>query len=398
MPKSVALLVEQAEHQLEVWCYAEFTKWEYRKPWREFAAYCQERDLSSPRRQDGEAFVEVRGWSRVEASRREKTYGRAVMCLFEFDEFGRFLLGKTGPDPMRPPDRWAWAVGEYVALLESRGAAKSTIGSKRVMLTRLLAFADESGVTGFDAVTVGLVDEFLATVKPSERTNFQVFLREYLRFIVDEYGADPGLAGVFTVVLSRNDRVLPSVYSAEEVKRVVAATGGTSVGRRSRAVVLLAVLLGMRVGDIVALRFDQIDWAGKSVSFVQAKTGRRVSLPLPDECVFALLDYMRNERPACGDPHVFVKAKAPFTALSRDYNFAGIITGCFRRAHVDTSGRHHGLHAFRHSAAVNLLYSQTPYPVVSGVLGHACVTTTTRYLRVDVEHLRPLSLEVPDES
>ena len=43
-----------------------------------------------------------------------------------------------------------------------------------------------------------------------------------------------------------------------------------------------------------------------------------------------------------------------------------------------------------------MLGSGTAYPVIGAVLGHADANTTRRYLRVDVAHLRPLALEVPD--
>ena len=73
-----------------------------------------------------------------------------------------------------------------------------------------------------------------------------------------------------------------------------------------------------------------------------------------------------------------------------------MVTGCFARAGIETAERHRGLHALRHSAAVGMLESGTAYPVIGAVLGHTDANTTRRYLRVDVAHLRPLALEVPD--
>ena len=42
-----------------------------------------------------------------------------------------------------------------------------------------------------------------------------------------------------------------------------------------------------------------------------------------------------------------------------------------------------------------MLLSGTPYPAVTGVLGHENSNTTKLYLRMDVALLRPLCLEVP---
>ena len=64
-------------------------------------------------------------------------------------------------------------------------------------------------------------------------------------------------------------------------------------------------------------------------------------------------------------------------------------------AGVEPAGRHHGMHSLRHSAATNMLAGDVPYPVISGVLGHSNANTTRKYLAVDVERLRAMSLEVP---
>ena len=159
---------------------------------------------------------------------------------------------------------------------------------------------------------------------------------------------------------------------------------------------LLASLLGMRSGDIKGLRFDQIDWANRRLSLVQHKTGRRLDLPLPDECALAIIDYWKNERPEVEDPHVFLRHRAPLQPPAAGNHFHQVVAGCFARAGVEISERHRGLHALRHSAAVGMLGSGTAYPVIGAVLGHADANTTRRYLRVDVAHLRPLALEVPD--
>ena len=47
------------------------------------------------------------------------------------------------------------------------------------------------------------------------------------------------------------------------------------------------------------------------------------------------------------------------------------------------------------SDATNMLAGDVPYPVISGILGHSNANTTRKYLAVDVERLRAMSLEVP---
>ena len=117
---------------------------------------------------------------------------------------------------------------------------------------------------------------------------------------------------------------------------------------------------------------------------------------MPEEARLAIADYMRSERPSSEDAHVFLHARPPYGPFEGCQNaFHYVATAAFDAAGVDPRGRHHGMHSLRHSAATNMLADNVPYPVISGVLGHSNANTTRRYLAVDVERLRAMSLEVP---
>lgn len=64
---------------------------------------------------------------------------------------------------------------------------------------------------------------------------------------------------------------------------------------------------------------------------------------------------------------------------------------------ISFCNRKHGLHSMRHSLASNLLKNNTPYPVITGILGHENSSTTRLYLSIDIDQLRSLALEVPYE-
>lgn len=48
----------------------------------------------------------------------------------------------------------------------------------------------------------------------------------------------------------------------------------------------------------------------------------------------------------------------------------------------------------QHSLANSLLQENTPYPIITGILGHENSNTTQRYLAIDTEQLRKVALEV----
>jgi site-specific recombinase XerD len=326
-------------------------------------------------------------------------YRRVVGCLFDVAETGRFAL-RVGRGRIVVPDVFGDEFAAYAASLAGSGLAEGTVRAKTGMLRRFLAFLAESGLAQVTALSITDVSAYVGSLAPlaaSTRAGHLYFLREYLRFAVREHGAAPALGAMFPVIVTDRDAVLPSVYRPGEVARALAEAGNRSESPlRDRAVMLLASLLGLRSSDIKGLRFDQIDWANRRLSVVQCKNGRRLDLPLPDECAFAIIDYWKNERANIDDPHVFLRGRAPHQPAAAGNHFHQVVAGCFARAGVEVSGRHRGLHALRHSAAVGMLEAGTAYPVIGAVLGHVEANTTRRYLRVDLAHLRPLALEVPD--
>ena len=369
----------------------------YQRIWDEFGEYCAASGVREPDRETAARFCAAVGADGAE--QWQVFYRRAVSCLFDVAETGRFAL-RAGRGRIGVPEVFTAEFEAYASALAGRGLAQATLRSKTGMLRRFLAFLAGSGMREMGTLSIVDVSAYVRSIAPmaaSSRASHLYFLREYLGFAVREHGADPALGAMFPVIVVDRDAVLPSVYRPAEVAGALAEAGNRSeMGLRDRAVMLLASLLGLRSGDIKRLRFDQIDWANRRLSLVQHKTGRRLDLPLPDECALAIIDYWKNERPEIGDPHVFLRHRAPHQPLVAGNHFHQVVAGCFARAGVKVSGRHRGLHTLRHSAAVGMLESGTAYPVIGSVLGHADANTTRRYLRVDVAHLRPLALEVPD--
>ncbi len=393
----VSGLAARAAAFMERTGYSTGSRASYQRIWDEFEEYCAVNGFSDPDRKTAARFCAVVGADGAEQS--QVFCRRAVRCLFDLAETGRFAL-RAGRGKILVPEVFVADFEVYAASLAGRGLAEGTVRAKTGMLRRFLVFLGERGVAEVATLSVADVSAYVASLAPmaaSTRAGQLYFLREYLRFAVGKHGADPALGAMFPVIVTDKDAVLPSVYRAGEVAGALAEAGnGSQSPLRDRAVMLLASVLGLRSSDIKALRFDQIDWGNRRLSLLQGKTGRRLDLPLPEECALAIVDYWKNERPDVEDLQVFLRHKAPHQPPAAGNHFHQVVTRCFDRAGVEVSGRHRGLHALRHSAAVGMLDARTAYPVIGAVLGHAEANTTRRYLRVDLAHLRPLALEVPD--
>lgn len=154
--------------------------------------------------------------------------------------------------------------------------------------------------------------------------------------------------------------------------------------------------MSIRAGDVIRLKFSDIDWNAGLIHFTQNKTGNPLSLPLLDEVKYPLLDYIKNARHESADPeYIFVTLYAPYTRFHDTSSIFRMVDKCMQTAGINYEGRHHGPHSLRHSLASNMMSENVPISAIANILGHSSTRTTEIYLTVDETHLKELSLEVP---
>jgi integrase len=171
---------------------------------------------------------------------------------------------------------------------------------------------------------------------------------------------------------------------------------GNPKGKRDYAIILLACVLGLRVTDIKNLTFGCFHWEAKKLIFTQSKTRGTVTLPIPSEVGWAVIDYLKYGRPKVDSPIVFVRHLAPFLPFSERDHLHQLIRGYMRIAHLPTLKKHRGMHSLRHTAASRMLEHGTPLAVISDILGHTDTDSTAVYLKVDINKLKECCLDTPE--
>ena len=194
------------------------------------------------------------------------------------------------------------------------------------------------------------------------------------------------------------DKVL-SYYSKEEIDQLLSCIDTeTAYGKFTYAVICVIAHLGLRAGDVIRLRFSDIDWNKNQLHIIQQKTRTPLSLPLVDEVKFPMLDYIKNARPESADAdYIFISINAPHRRYQATGTIHHAITQAMEIAGIQYEGRHHGPHALRHSLATGLMNDNVPISAIANILGHNSTLATERYLTVDETHLKELTLEVPHE-
>lgn len=392
------VLIHQGEQYLHELDYSQSSIRHYSVAWKRLKAWCGENGI---RGYDKDVQNRYFAYAGLDEADNPNKHLRSVRTSIEM----LISLEETGEPPARTarpkyavPDGFDDAFSEYKEELASRGLKSSTISGYASVARCFFANCGESEPTDLTARSVARFAQSIASSTPQTRASKLYIVRDILKFLAGMGECKREVAECLPLIPGHKHSSIPSAYSRDELSSLLAdrEPPGTHLKpKRSRAIMLLAGVLGMRASDIKGLRLGDIDWHKKTLSFVQRKTQVSVTLPMPEEVWLALADYLRDERPDVDGDRVFMTSRAPYRPIDSSHVFHRELTRTFAAAGIDTTGKHHGMHSLRHSAATNMLTDKVPYPVISATLGHSSTNVTKRYLSIDVESLRPIALEVP---
>jgi integrase/recombinase XerC/integrase/recombinase XerD len=191
-------------------------------------------------------------------------------------------------------------------------------------------------------------------------------------------------------------RVLKPIEIAALLDRIPAVT---PLEQRDRAMFELAYSSGLRAEELVTLELDSIDFDRESVR-VEGKGGKTRLVPFGEHAHGALARYLERARPALeapgpGEPSS--KAGAPGEPLFLSKSGRRLQTSDVRRrlrtwarlaqAQAPALAQAHP-HALRHSFATHLLEGGADLRSIQELLGHATISTTQVYTRVESGRLR----------
>jgi integrase len=137
-----------------------------------------------------------------------------------------------------------------------------------------------------------------------------------------------------------------------------------------------------------------VDWRGERLFIRHGKTGKETGLPLLASVGEAIIASLRRGRPQTAARELFMRVKAPHHPFQAGSRLHPLVTRRLQRAGIEPQGNH-GPHAFRHAHALSLLRHGVPLTTIGDVLGHQAPTSTTVYLRLALEDLRPVALDIP---
>lgn len=281
-------------------------------------------------------------------------------------------------------------------LLRELSASSHTVASYRDTFRLLLRFAVERlGKTPSDLrledLDVSFLGEFLEYLEGERgnssrtRNNRLSALRAFFRYVSLH---EPALAlqcqRILAMPAKRYDRGPLDFLTEEESAALVAAPNTeTWLGRRDRALLLLAVKTGLRNSEIRALRRQDVELGTGAHVRCFGKGRKTRCTPLSPDVVTVLKQWFSEQDGNPGDP-LFPSSRGGYLSADAVQRLVARHTDTARQACPSLRKKRVRPHTLRHTLAMDLLWKGTDLTVIALWLGHERAETAQIYLHADM--------------
>jgi site-specific recombinase XerD len=299
--------------------------------------------------------------------------------------------------PPSPTLHWTDALGMFEQDLRRRGAAEKTRRAYRIDLGQFARWAAGQELEPA-RVDHRALRRYAASLSergqaPATVARKLAALRGFFRALVElgERGDNPA------ELLSSPKRPqhLPRVLKPADVAKLLDRIPATTpLELRDRAVFELAYASGLRAEELVSLDVDAVDFDAERVR-VEGKGGKTRLVPTGEHALRALERYLARARPALetgedgegGAGGALFLSKTGRRLSTSDIRRRLRVWAQHAAAQVPGVGDLHP-HALRHSFATHLLEGGADLRAIQELLGHASISTTQVYTRVESSRLR----------
>ncbi len=295
---------------------------------------------------------------------------------------------KNSPTAAEPSAAWASALRVVDADLRRRGAADKTRRAYGSDLGRFALWATARALEPA-AVDARALRRYAAALSeagaaPATVARALAALRSAYRVLRAEGQAAHNPAELLSAP-RKADRLPRTLKAAEAAALLERIPASTPLELRDRAMFELAYGSGLRAEELVTLEIDSVDADDEEVR-VEGKGGKTRVVPVGEHTLVSLQRYVARGRPALragDDERALFLSKSGRRLSTSDVRRR--LQGWARRAGAPPGVSPHWL---RHSFATHLLDGGADLRAIQEMLGHASLSTTQVYTRVESARLR----------
>ncbi len=298
--------------------------------------------------------------------------------------------------PPSPPDPVAVLLTEFCdRLIRRRGLSASTIAGYRHWIGDFLRFSLSPSHL-VDDLTRASVESYTQSRAPTlAARTFRCAIKCIFAFLKDchERGRLPERIDDIDLPRGFRPEQPPRAMPWHYVEQLLASIDRqTRTGPRDYAILHLMSHYGIRTGEIALLRLESINWTARTLTVWQPKTRSTLVLPLHEQTLRILTDYLAKSRPQTTLPWLFLRGAAPLAAMTK-YSVSFVFKTRARRSGLPIA--HHSSYSLRHGFAQKLFLKGVGMKAIGDLMGHRNLVSTSVYLRLQSAMLRGVALPVP---
>jgi len=285
---------------------------------------------------------------------------------------------------------WERYIKQFVHYLKiERSLAENSIFAYQQDVVKLKDFCESYQLSPIHIQT-GHLKQFIAALFDlglSTRTQARIISgwKQFFDFLIleDLRNDDPSEG----LELPKIGRKLPEVLTIEEIDRIIAQIDlGTAEGQRNKAIIETLYSCGLRVSELVNLRFEDCFFEEGFVRVI-GKGNKERLVPVSPSVIEEVGSYVATDRPLLPikkgqEAYVFLNRRG--AQLTRVMIFT-IIKNLATLAGIQ---KNISPHTFRHSFATHLIEGGANLRAIQDMLGHESITTTEIYTHLDQRFLR----------
>lgn len=205
----------------------------------------------------------------------------------------------------------------------------------------------------------------------STRARRVTALKEFFKFLYIENYITDNPAQVLEVpkIPKRN----PTYLTESEIVKILKATKGERFEKRDRAILLLFLTTGLRVGELTNIKLNDI--RGGILSIIGKGNKERV-VNIPEVTLQAINNYLKVRKN--NSEYLFINNRGDkMSPRGIQYMFDKYL----KKAKLST--KKYTVHTLRHTAATTMLNNGIDIRVIQDILGHSSISTTQKYTHID---------------
>ena len=335
---------------------------------------------------------------------------------FDNHEIGRYYYsslrrGVTRMTEMYDKGRLEWSCHGHVSkfilneyyekllntFIESETYHPNTRGDVIWVSRKFFAWLIQNGFHSLKKVDANIIQQFMIFCSKTQRStgvyNVKLYLKKLCLYLYERKLLPNSFDGLLSFRVSRESK-LQAITPPEEIEAVLNIIDRrTPKGRRDYAMILLAVVTGLRAIDISRLKLTDIDWIKGEINVVQSKTGQVLILPLTEDIGTAISDYILHGRQKTIATEIFLRHHVPFQGFADAVAIGDIYDDYRKKVGLErTAFDGKGFHSLRRTAGTDLATANVSVTTVAQMLGHNRITSANKYISLDAKHLKECAL------